>query len=237
LSRAFVKLFAGAKVNHCHSNLTTRDNIMKILQHFLWVILFATISSNAAQLYRWVDAKGNVEWRDTPPPASAPAKKVEQRRMGDNVTTGNDLPYSVQLAVKNHPVTLWTTDCGAVCTNARAHLNRRGIPYTDKNPQSDFEAFKKISPDGSVPLLQVGSARLKGYLESEWDSTLDYAGYPRTALITTRPKPAAAAAEGAKPAEGTKPVEGAKPADSTPTAAAPPTNPGTTATPPVAPAK
>jgi hypothetical protein len=224
-------LLADAKVNHCYQNVTTRDNIMKILLHFLWVLVLVTTSASAAQLYRWVDANGKVEWRDTPPPASAAAKKVEQRRMGDNVTAGDDLPYSVQLAVKNHPVTLWATDCGVICTNARAHLNRRGIPYTDKNPQSDFEAFKKISPDGSVPLLQVGSSRLKGYLDSEWDSTLDYAGYPRTALVTPRPKPAAPAPKPA--ADGAKPTDGAKPADGTPTAAAPvPANPA--ATPPPA---
>lgn len=216
---------------------------MKILRHFLWVLLCATMSAHAAQLYRWVDARGNVEWRDTPPPASAPAKKIEQRRMGDNVTPSADVPYSVQLAMKNHPVTLWATDCGALCTNARAHLNRRGIPYTDKNPQSDFEGFKKISPDGSIPLLQVGSTQLKGYLESEWDSTLDYAGYPRTALATTRPKPPAAApkpaVDGTKPAaEGAKPAaDGTKPAE--PVAAVPPApaTPGAATPPPAAPAK
>lgn len=209
---------------------------MKILRHFLWILLCATMSANAAQLYRWVDAKGNVEWRDTPPPASAPARKIEQRRMGDNVTPSADVPYSVQLAMKNHPVTLWATDCGALCTNARAHLNRRGIPYTDKNPQSDFEGFKKISPDGNIPLLQVGSTQLKGYLESEWDSTLDYAGYPRTALAITRPKPPAAApkpaVDGAKPA-----AEGAKPAEPTAAASPPPGAPATTSPPPAAAAK
>jgi hypothetical protein len=197
---------------------------MKIFKNFLWALLFATMSSHAAQLYRWVDDKGNVEWRDTPPPASAPAKKVEQRRMGDNVAPADEVPYSVQLAMKNHPVTLWATDCGPVCAGARAHLNRRGIPFTDKNPQSDYEAFRKISPDGSVPLLQVGSSRLKGYLESEWDSTLDYAGYPRSALITARPKP---------PSPAPKPAEGA-PASSAPSA---PAGPASTAAPPGAPAK
>ena len=58
-----------------------------------------------------------------------------------------------------------------------------------------------------LPLLLVGTSRLKGYLESEWDSTLDYAGYPKTAIVTVKPKPAAPApkpaADGAKPAEGT----------------------------------
>ena len=175
---------------------------MKILTNILWVFLVIAMSVNAAQLYRWVDSKGNVEWRDTPPPAAAAAKKVEQRKIGDNVISTSEVPYSVQLAARNHPVTLWATDCGAPCSNARAHLNRRGVPYAEKNPQSDFEAFKKLVPGGGVPLLLVGSTQLKGYQESEWDNTLDYAGYPRTAVAIS-PKPAAPpkpAADGAKPA-------------------------------------
>jgi len=185
---------------------------MKSMANFLWVLLIAaacTAPASAAQLYRWVDNKGNVEWRDTPPPSAAAAKKVEQRKIGDNVTFTEEIPYSVQLAMKNHPVSLWIADCGPPCSSARAHLTRRGIPFTEKTPQSDYETFKKISPDASVPLLLVGTSRLKGYLESEWDSTLDYAGYPKTAIVTVKPKPAAPApkpaADGAKPAEGTAP--------------------------------
>jgi Domain of unknown function (DUF4124) len=197
---------------------------MKSKANVLWVLLFAMASANAAQLYRWVDGKGNVEWRDTPPPASAPAKNVEQRKIGGNAAASDEIPYSVQLAMKNHPVTLWATDCGPVCTNARAHLSRRGIPYTDKNPQADFETFKKLSSGGEMPFLQVGSVRLKGYLESEWDSTLDYAGYPRTAVTVIRSKPVAPApkpaADGAKPANATP-----QPTAQTPTTTAQPATP------------
>lgn len=152
---------------------------------------------HAAQFYRWVDEKGSVEWRDTPPPTTA--KKVEQRTITTSTIPTSELPYSLQQAVKNFPVTLWVTDCGELCDRARAHLKRRGVPYTDRNPQADFEAFKKASGGGEVPLLFVGSTRLKGYSESEWDSALDLAGYPKTALVSVKPKvvpakPAAASA-------------------------------------------
>src|SRR5688572_29782283 len=85
-----------------------------------------------AQLYRWVDDKGRVEWRDTPPPAEA--KNVEQRTLSGNTIQSSTLPYSLQLAVKKHPVTLWAFDCGAPCTTARSHLVRRGVPYTERSP-------------------------------------------------------------------------------------------------------
>lgn len=155
-------------------------------------LAFAIISAplSAAQLYRWVDDKGNVEWRDTPPPSTA--RKVEQRNLGVSPSQPGELPYSVQQAVKNFPVTLWSTNCGDTCDKARAHLNRRGIPYTEKDPQSDIEGFKKVSGGGmEVPLLFVGNNQLKGYLERAWDAALDTAGYPKTALTPIKPQPKA----------------------------------------------
>jgi glutaredoxin len=142
------------------------------------VLLAASGAVLAAQLYRWVDEQGNVEYRDTPPPASA--KKVERRSVGVAAVETPTLPYSVQQAVLNFPVTLWNTDCGAPCDQARAHLARRGVPHTEKDPQTDFETFKKLTGGLDVPVLFIGANRIKGYLEGEWDSALDIAGYPST---------------------------------------------------------
>lgn len=152
----------------------------------LMVLLAASGTLLAAQLYRWVDDKGRVEWRDTPPPSSA--KKVEQRTIGGSTIETSTLPYSVQVAAKNFPVTLWITDCGDACTQARAHLARRGVPHNEKDPREDFENFKKLTGSAEVPVLFVGSSRLKGYLDSAWDTALDIAGYPRTALVKPQPK-------------------------------------------------
>lgn len=175
------------------------------------LLLATTATLFAAQFYRWVDEKGNVEWRDTPPPPTA--KKVEQRNIRVNTIQTSELPYSVQQAVKNFPVTLWLTDCGDLCDKARAHLNRRGVPHTERNGQSEVEAFKKASGGGmEVPLLFVGSNRFKGYLESDWDAALDTAGYPKTALVPFKPQPKPVATAGAKPAPAAPKPEATPPA-------------------------
>lgn len=156
----------------------------------LIAVLFAAGTAQAAQLYRWVDDKGRVEWRDTPPPASA--KKVEQRSVSASVIETSELPYSVQQAVRNAPLTLYVNDCGDACTKARAHLNRRGLPFTEKNPRDNIDTYKKLTNGGmEVPLLFVGREALKGYEEGMWDTALDNAGYPRSvAGARTAPKPA-----------------------------------------------
>ena len=187
---------------------------------FLIAALLIAGTVQAAQLYRWVDDKGRVEWRDTPPPANA--KKVERRTVGGSVIETTELPFSVQQAAKNFPLTLFITDCGDGCTKARAHLNRRGLPFTEKNPQADLESFKKLT-NGSleVPALFVGRELLKGYEEGAWDSALDNAGYPRSvAGARPAPKPAPAAAAPKPPAPGAAPPAAPAP-QNTPSAPSP----------------
>ncbi len=189
------------------------------MKGFLHVLLaaasLAATGAYAAQLYRWVDAKGNVEWRDTPPPASVPSKSIQERRVGGNVIGATEIPYAVQLATKNHPVKLWVGNgCGAGCDAARAHLAKRGVPYTESSPDADAEGFVKASPKSQVPILQVGNQSLTGYLENDWDITLDAAGYPRSgpAVKPTIIKPPATPPAAKPPASAAVPNNPAPPA-------------------------
>jgi glutaredoxin len=158
-----------------------------------------------------VDEKGNVEYRDTPPPKSA--KKVEERKVVTSTIETSSPSYAVQQAIKNFPVTLWAYDCGEPCTNARSHLAKRGVPYTEKDPKADLAAFKKLTGTDGVPVLFVGASKVVGYQDGAWDNALDAAGYPRNAPpLKPAPKPAAKpdTAKKAAPAE----QQAAAPADS-----------------------
>lgn len=145
--------------------------------------------AHAAQVYEWVDEKGVKQYTQQPPPPNV--KNVQQKRLGANVVETSGPSYSLQQATTNFPVTLYATDCGDLCTKARAHLAKRGVPYTEKNPQKEgeFENFKKLSGGGmGVPLLVIGGLRtLSGYVESEWDAALDQARYPSTAMRGAKP--------------------------------------------------
>ena len=142
-------------------------------------MVLASASLSGAQLYRWVDEKGRVEWRDTPPPADA--KSVEQRKVIAN-TIDSSTPYALQLAIRKYPVTLWTSECGEPCAQATAHLARRGVPYTARDAQKEADALQKATGGREVPVLFVGAQQLKGYLESAWDAALDEAGDPQAPL-------------------------------------------------------
>ena len=152
-------------------------------------LLWIATAAHAAQLYEWVDEKGVKQFTQYPPPPNI--KRVQERRLSTNVVETSGPSYSLQQATKNFPVTLYVTDCGDLCKNARAHLGKRGIPYAEKNPQKEDEIdnFKKITGGGmEVPLLVVGQLKtVKGYLASEWDAALDAAGYPSAAVPGAKP--------------------------------------------------
>ena len=141
----------------------------------------AATRADAQQLYKWLDKDGKVSYSDQPPPKDA--KDVRQKGYGDNVTPSDELPFSVKEAMKRNPVTLFSFDCGDPCDKARALLNTRGIPFADRNPQTDptaMDALKEATGAQSVPTLTLGTRVLKGFAESEWHDALTSSGYPRT---------------------------------------------------------
>jgi hypothetical protein len=162
-----------------------------------WILVLiaalAAMPANA-ELYKWVDADGNVHYTDTPPPASA--KKSERKKLTDKPSAPT-VSYSLQQAMKNFPVTLFSYDCGDGCVKAAALLAKRGVPYTPKDPLDPpvrEELKKATNGDEAAPVLVVGRRVLKGFEEGAWNSALDAAGYPSTPSGPLPP------AEKAKPA-------------------------------------
>lgn len=143
--------------------------------------------AQAGELFRWMDKTGKMNYGDVPP---ADASEVERLKFSGNTAQNEDLPYETRRAQQNFPVTLYVVnDCGDPCAQGSALLSKRGIPYSEKLLQTreDFDAFQRLSGiSGVVPVLQVGKDFLKGYAESQWNTELDVAGYPKTASYRQR---------------------------------------------------
>jgi len=148
----------------------------------LVLLLLVALSAHAGELYRWVDRSGKVHYSDAPPPPEA--RQVEEKRLPGNAVSSGELPYATRRAAQAFPVTLFVSECGAPCNEARAHLARRGIPYTPRNPaasEADADALRQLAGSLQVPVLVVGrQPPLKGYDAGAWDAALDAAGYPRS---------------------------------------------------------
>lgn len=170
-----------------------------------WMLLIMLISSAApasAETYKWMDADGKIHYSDHPPPPDA--RNIETKQLGDK-SGDAPIPYVLQQAIKNFPVTLFAYDCGDGCSQARDLLVKRGVPHTSKDPTAPAmrEELKKVTGgDEVVPVLQVGRKVLRGFEEGTWNAALDDAGYPRTALVPVTPVQAKPVPAAPPPAPG-----------------------------------
>ena len=147
----------------------------------LLILLIVVAMTNAqAEMYRWVDERGKVHYGDQPPAA---AKDVQQKKLGGNYIESDQLPFATKQAARNYPVTLYANDCQP-CNIGRALLAKRGVPYSQRNPEAspqELEALKKLTGSAEIPVLVVGSMQpVKGFEEGAWNTALDAAGYPKS---------------------------------------------------------
>lgn len=162
--------------------------------------LAAAAFAQAPQVYRYKDADGRIVYTDRPPPPNA--QGVQMRSVGGNFVETSEPSLAAQQAAERYPVTLFTFDCGEVCQSAEGVLNKRGVPFTRVDVQTDEQGrarMKELTGDDKAPVLAVGDKLIgKGYNESRWQSLLDEAGYPKT-QPSRRAAPAARTAEAPPP--------------------------------------
>lgn len=156
-------------------------------------------------IYRIVGPDGKISFSDKPPAQGSQAKALSANGRDSDPSGGADMPYEVRQAMSQYPVTLYTGDGCEPCTAARNLLTSRGVPFTERTltTADDLQALKQLGMEATVPLATVGSQRLKGYSESEWNSYLDAAGYPRTSRLPStyhNPPASPLAPAAAKPA-------------------------------------
>jgi len=141
-------------------------------------LLMLAMGMAGAQVYKWKDEKGVTHFSDTPPPATA--RQAAELKIHATGAAAPVLPAELQIPVRDHPVTLYTTaECDA-CNQGRAQLRKRGIPYSEKTvlTAADMEALTRAGSNGRLPLLVIGRARQVGYDPVTWDEALSAAGYP-----------------------------------------------------------
>jgi len=184
------------------------------LRAFALVFLTSLLALGTAQAqqYRWVDRNGKAQFTDTPPPPGAKDVRKVESAAAPAAVPAADAPVPVELArlQAEFPVTLYTSpDCKEGCELARDALNKRGIPFKEKqvwNPETN-EELKRASGGEGVPTLLVGRSAQRGFEQGAFDALLDSAGYPRAGLLPTRAQKAPAAPEGYAAPETAKPIE------------------------------
>lgn len=159
--------------------------------------MVVSASAEAQKLYKWVDKDGNVSYHDQPPEDSR--YRVEEKTI--SAPAARPSSKNIAAAEKN-PVVLYATPKCSQCELARKHLQKRGVPFSEKNVEGDRKLQDELIREGGelmVPTLKVGKKVMRGYLETLLDGELDDAGYAKSEeklreATNTDPKPEASTA-------------------------------------------
>ncbi len=156
---------------------------MKVSHSAACLAMGLVVAGVASAQYKYVAPDGRVTYSDMPPPPGQ--KVIEQKRLGLAASPTANLPFDVAQAVSRFPVTLYTGNPCTPCEEARNYLRNRGVPFAEKTVTSpeDIAAFTAQSPDGTVPVLSVGSRKATGFAPGTWSGLLDDAGYPPTSKL------------------------------------------------------
>lgn len=147
----------------------------------LITLLFSTVllvPVHAERLYKLVDENGNVTYQSAPP--SDDGGTVERRDIYGGEGPGEDV-IARERAAFDHPVTLYAVGKCKPCDKARTQLQKRKIPFTENDPGSSAEVYKKFKElvdSNVVPVIAVGENTVTVYTPKSLDTALDIAGYP-----------------------------------------------------------
>jgi len=154
----------------------------------LALLLAASASAQAQQVFRIVGPDGKVTFSDRPAVSTgdraAAASVVSAAPAAPSVDAAT-LPYELRLVAQRYPVTLYTAEACAPCADARNLLRARGVPFTEKTVSTpdDVEALGRISGGSSLPFATIGAQPLQGFASPEWMQYLDLAGYPKQSAL------------------------------------------------------
>lgn len=171
-----------------HKITSVQRRAVKALALAGLISLMGLMGSGVAQaqtIYRIVGPDGKISFSDKPPAQGNQATALGSSGRSASSASLADMPFEVREAMTRYPVTLYTGNGCEPCASARNLLTRRGVPFTERTltTADDVEALKKLGMEATVPLATVGSQRLKGFSEDEWNVYLDAAGYPRASRL------------------------------------------------------
>nr|WP_316639980.1 glutaredoxin family protein [uncultured Roseateles sp.] len=155
------------------------------MKHGALLLMGLLALSHAAHAqYKVVEPGGRIIYTDRPP--NDGSKVTPLRAQGGTESELAKLPLALREPVSRYPVTLYTSnDVCLPCDNARALLRQRGIPYAEKQAQSNEGKRQLEALIGAleVPALTIGGQVLRGFSPDSWQGYLDAAGYPRSSVL------------------------------------------------------
>ncbi len=137
-------------------------------QGSLAVILVVLSNPGAnAEIYRWVDDNGKVNFSDQPPGDSS-ATQVE---IHINSYTKAAVGAANSESAVNPKVVMYSASWCSICKQAKSWFERKDIAYSEydiERSEKGKRDYKKLNGTG-VPIILVGRKRINGFSPETFD--------------------------------------------------------------------
>ncbi|MGS2718436.1 glutaredoxin domain-containing protein [Eionea flava] len=158
---------------------TLRSKNLGIFGAFLLLITISV--SISAEVYKWVDEKGQVHYGDNP---NEQEKKTAVNISSNESVTYSDAPDMSAKPSKGSPaqpsskakasgkkVTMYSTSWCGYCKKARKYFQSKGIPFVEYDIEKNASAKRDYDAIGGrgVPVIVVGKKRMSGFSQKGFD--------------------------------------------------------------------
>ena len=140
------------------------------LQRIAWLLagllaIMLTAGSGQAEIYRWIDGEGKLQFGDRPPDAHS-ADKVELPPGNRYSHREIELPkLEPSPTASGQRVVMYSARWCGVCKQARRYFRDHQVPFREYDVETSDKGRRDFSRLGGrgVPLILVGSQRMSGF--------------------------------------------------------------------------
>jgi glutaredoxin len=121
-------------------------------------LLFFTNTVHA-EIYKWVDENGKVNFSDKKPKK----RKVEKIKL--KINSYASVTYDTSLYGTGNNVIIYTTEKCVFCKKAKRYFKKNNIAYTEYDIEKNASAKKRYDAMGAtgVPVILIGKKRMNGF--------------------------------------------------------------------------
>ncbi len=135
--------------------------IYKLCLLILLVSTLAVPQVLKAEIYKWVDADGNIQFSDAAPKNQV-AKEI---KLEINSVSIPKISANPNHTASSRRVIIYTTDWCGYCKKAKRFMRKNRIAFTEYNIEKSAYAkrkYQRLNGQG-VPLIVVGNKTLSGF--------------------------------------------------------------------------
>jgi glutaredoxin len=147
-------------------------NKIRLILTSLCLVFLVVSTQSYGQLYKWVDADGNVHYGDSPP------EDAKLKRITGKVSSYSSVsiepfvfdPNNIQ-SNRSKTVVMYSTSWCGYCKKAARHFRKKNIPFTEHDIEKSASAareYKKLNGRG-VPIILIGKQRMNGFSAKFFD--------------------------------------------------------------------